>query len=68
MDSLHQKSMCKGENEMKQYGQAEYAEAVLNIIAEKLLKAGIITEQQYIQLCKQNRIDCHRQFCTAYDA
>ena len=53
---------------MKQYGQAEYSEAVLNSIAEKLLKAGIITEQQYIQLCKQNRIDCHRQFCSAFDA
>ncbi len=53
---------------MNQYGQAEYSEAVLNSIAEKLLKAGIITEQQYIQLCKQNQQDCYRQFCTAYDA
>ena len=60
--------MCKGEFEMKQYGQAEYAEAVLNSIAEKLLKAGILTEQQYIQLCNQNQQDCYRQFCTAYDA
>jgi hypothetical protein len=60
--------MCKGEIEMKQYVQAEYAEAVLNSIAEKLLKAGIITEQQYIQLCKQNQIDCYRKFYIAYDA
>lgn len=48
---------------MKQYGQAEYAEAVLNSIAEKLWKAGILTEQQYKQLCKQNHADCYRQFC-----
>ena len=53
---------------MKQSGQAEYAEAVLNSITEKLLKAGIITDQQYEQLCKQNQQDCYRQFCTAYDA
>ena len=53
---------------MKQYGQAEYAEAVLNSIAEKLLKTGILTEEQYEQLCKQNQIDCYRKFCTAYDA
>lgn len=53
---------------MKQYGQAEYAEAVLNSIAEKLLKTGILTEQQYEQLCEQNYQDCYRQFCTAYDA
>lgn len=53
---------------MKQYGQAEYAEAVLNSIAKKLLKAGIINEQQYEQLCEQNHQDCYRQFCTAYDA
>jgi len=70
---LHQKSLCKikrigGKTEMKQYGQAEYAEAVLNSIAEKMLKAGILTEQQYKQLCKQNYADCYRQFCTAYEA
>ncbi len=53
---------------MKQYGQAEYAEAVLNSIAEKLLNAGIINEQQYEQLYKLNQQDCYRQFCTAYDA
>ena len=53
---------------MKQYGQAEYAEAVLNNIAKKLLKAGILTEQQYEQMCKQNQHDCYRKFYTAYDA
>ena len=60
--------MCEGEFEMKQYGQAEYAETVLNSIAEKLLKTGILTEQQYEQLCKQNQQDCYRKFYTAYDA
>lgn len=35
---------------MKQYGQAEYAEAVLNYIAEKLWKSGLLTEKQYQEL------------------
>lgn len=32
---------------MKQYGQSEYAEAVLNSAAEKLWKFGLLIEKQY---------------------
>ena len=54
-----------GGNQMKKYGQAEYAYGIMKQIIEKLLENKIITEEQFKQLDSKNKEDCFDKFCTA---
>ncbi|WP_460162205.1 hypothetical protein [Ruminococcus sp. 25CYCFAH16] len=53
---------------MNKYGQAEYAAEILKQITEKMLSAGIITDEQKKRLDKQNIDDCYSRFCTVLAA
>lgn len=53
---------------MNKYGQAEYAAEILKQITEKMLSAGIITDEQKKRLDKQNTDDCYGHFCTVLAA
>jgi hypothetical protein len=53
---------------MNKYGQAEYAAEILKQITEKMLSAGIITDEQKKRLDKLNTEDCYSCFCTVLAA
>ena len=53
---------------LKKYGQAEYAAEILKQITEKMLSAGIITDEQKKRLDKLNTEDCYSRYCTVLAA